>query len=180
VKTVSRPLRHFETDPRAELLSGTPYDPGFADLRAFSRAHEALLKELMGGFFATYFQRGNWRLVLPFLPSQQRATARELLGQIERGRPPIVHVVTFPRIDINHALLLFEAEETPLGLRFGAYDPNQPGHPVSLVFDRSRAGFLFPQTPLRWWFRQGLRNLPRLPLLEFKAARAEGREPVRR
>ena len=138
----------FETDPRAERPSATPVTiPGFADLRSFSRVHEALLKELMGGFVATYFQRGNWRLVFPFLPSQQRATAGELLDQIEGGQSPVVHVVNFPRIDINHALLLFEAEETPLGVRFGAYDPNQPEHPVFLVFDRSDAAFVFPQTP---------------------------------
>ena len=136
------------TDPRAEGPSATPIPiPGFADLRSFSREHDALLKELAGGFLATYLQRGNWRLILPFLPSQQRATARELREQLEREQLPIVHVVNFPNIDINHALLLFEAEEVPSGVRFTAYDPNQPEHPVSLDFDRTESAFVFPRTP---------------------------------
>jgi hypothetical protein len=138
----------FAADPRMEAPSPAPVTiPGFADLRDFSRAHEELLKESIGGFFPTYFQRGNWRLILPFPPSQQRATARGLRERIARGHAPIVHVVNFPKLDINHALLLFAAEETPLGLRFGAYDPNQPEHPLALVFDEARAAFHLPRTP---------------------------------
>lgn len=144
----ARVRRIFAADPRMEAPSPAPVTiPGFADLRAFSRAHEGLLKESIGGFFPTYFQRGNWRMILPFPARQQRATARALAERIEGGHLPIVHVANFPKIDINHALLLFAAEETPLGVRFDAYDPNQPEHPLALVFDSARAAFHLPRTP---------------------------------
>lgn len=138
----------LETDPRAERPVEAPIAiPGFADLRGFSRAHETLLKELIGGLLTTYLQRGNWRLIFPFPPSSQRATARELREGVARGDPPIVHVANFPRIDVNHALLVFEAEETPLAVRFSAYDPNDVEHPVSLVFERATATFHLERTP---------------------------------
>jgi hypothetical protein len=45
---------------------------------------------------------------------------------------------------INHAILIFAAEETEAEIRFSAYDPNQPGQPVSLRFDRATHTFILP------------------------------------
>jgi hypothetical protein len=147
-ETRSRVRTILDADPRAEAPLPAPVTiPGFADLRSFSRAHEALLKAELGGFVTTYFQRGNWRLILPFFANGQRDTAHELRGELERGETPIVHVVNFPVIDINHALLLFEVEETASGLRFAAYDPNQPDRPLPLFFDEDRSAFRLPRTP---------------------------------
>ena len=51
--------------------------PGYADLRSFSEAREALLKSECGGAWHSYFQRGHWRMVFPFNRRHQASTAAD-------------------------------------------------------------------------------------------------------
>jgi hypothetical protein len=135
------------SDPRIEGSAETPtVIPGYPDLRSFSRAHERLLKQELGGRISSYLQRGNWRMILPFTRWHERSTAEALLDHLARGGLPLVRVVNFPVIDINHALLVFDAEPRPGEIRFLAYDPNDVERPVALVFDRASARFRFPRT----------------------------------
>lgn len=120
--------------------------PGYASLREFSAAHEALLKEECGTIWGSYFQRGNWRMVFPFTRGQQAGVARQLAESLRLHRPPIVHITDFPRLGINHALLLIAVEEDPDEMRFEVYDPNRPAAPVTLRFDRVKRQFVFPAT----------------------------------
>jgi hypothetical protein len=120
--------------------------PGFADLRSFSAAYPDTVKRSLGGSWRTYYQRGNWRMIFAFSPKHQRRTAESLLASLEGGRPPIVHVVRFPHITVNHTLLLYRAEATATEIRFLAYDPNDPQHEVSLRYDRGDAQFDFQRT----------------------------------
>jgi hypothetical protein len=131
-----------DTEPAAEPI----VFPGFADLRSFSRAYEPLLKEEQGGRAASYLQRGNWRMILPFWRRHRRATADTLLDRLAHGVLPIVRVVNFPVIDVNHALLVFGADAGADEIRFRAYDPNDADHPVSLLFDRANDRFALPRT----------------------------------
>jgi len=58
------------SNPRDERPASEPVAiPGYADLRSFSRDHDALLKQEIGGRLAAYLQRGNWRLIFPFSAS---------------------------------------------------------------------------------------------------------------
>jgi hypothetical protein len=116
--------------------------PGYADLRALSRAHETLLKDALGGAVWSYVERGNWRMVIPISRRHQASTVEELKAAIDANRPPIVHLVRFPRIEINHALLLFAYAESETGVEFSAYDPNAPDGAVPLAFDRATRTFL--------------------------------------
>jgi hypothetical protein len=135
------------TDPRDEAPAAAPIRiPGFADLRSFSRAHERLLKEELGGSAASYLQRGNWRMILPFSRQDQRATAEALEARLAHGGLPVLRAVNFPVIDINHAVLVFDAEPGVGEIRFRAYDPNDTERPVVLVFDRASGSFRFPHT----------------------------------
>ena len=117
--------------------------PGFANLREFSLAREQLLKEECGGAWRSYLQRGHWRMVLPFTRGHQEREAARLAESIRENRPPIVHIVSFPQLAINHALVLFAVEEVADELHFAAYDPYDPSRPVPLTFDRSARKFLF-------------------------------------
>jgi hypothetical protein len=135
------------TNPRREEPSPTPVViPGYADLRSLSIDHEALLKEELQGRWIGYFQRGNWRMIFPFSPSQNRATAHELIEDARRGHLPLVHVANYPGIDINHTVLIFGYEESPLQIRFELYDPNDANDSGSLVFDRASATFSYNRT----------------------------------
>ncbi len=120
--------------------------PGYSNLREFSEAHESLLKAECGGAWRSYFQRGNWRMAFPFTRSGQKSVAEDLLASSKRNWPPLVHVVNFPKLAINHALLVFDAKETESEIRFTAYDPNDMSQPITITFNRAQRRFLFPQT----------------------------------
>lgn len=118
--------------------------PGYAGLREFSGAREKLLQAECGGAWRSYFQRGNWRTVLPFSRGQQAAEAARLLANLQQGQLPIVHAVRFPQLTINHALLLFHAVEKAGAIAFSAYDPNLPGQPIALTYERASRTFTLP------------------------------------
>jgi hypothetical protein len=118
--------------------------PGYADLRSFSQAQESLLKEQCGGAWHSYLQHGHWRLIMPFSRSHQEQMSQQLLEAIKQNHPPVAHLVRFPQLTINHAVVLFDAVETEHDIQFTAYDPNNPRKPVPLTFDRSTRTFQFP------------------------------------
>ena len=118
--------------------------PGYAGLRAFSEEQAGLLKAQCGGAWQSYFQRGHWRMIWPFSRSQQQQTAGRLMKEIRNNTTPVVHLVRFPSLTINHAVVLFDAAETAGGIEFSAYDPNAPERPVSLTYDLASRSFFFP------------------------------------
>jgi hypothetical protein len=118
--------------------------PGYSNLFTFSKAQEALLKEECGGAWRSYFQRGHWRIMLPFSRGQQAKMAKQLAEAIRRNDPPVVHLVQFPELTINHAVLLFDLKETEQEIQFVAYDPNMADGTRVLTFDRQKKTFRFP------------------------------------
>lgn len=118
--------------------------PGFAGLREFSQAHEKLLKTECGGAWRSYFLRSHWRIICPFSRAHQTRTAASLLATLKQNYLPIVHIVKFPSLTINHAIVLFDATETGRGWVFAAYDPNNSRQPEQLTFDRATQTFFLP------------------------------------
>jgi hypothetical protein len=117
--------------------------PGFANLREFTGAHKQLLQANCGGSWQSYVQRGNWRMVFPISRAHQEREAKKLLTGI--GTLPIVHIVTFPALTINHGIMLFDANDSEDQVEFRAYDPNIVDRPVSLFFDKATRTFNFPR-----------------------------------
>lgn len=135
-------------DPRRQIAGGERIViPGFADLRAFSATHPALLQDALEGPWHSYVQRGNWRMIFPFTPAHQDATARELAAEVRAGRVPIVHVLRYPRLTINHMVLLFAVDDDENEVRFQVYDPNTADAPIVLRYDRAGRVFRYPRTP---------------------------------
>jgi hypothetical protein len=118
--------------------------PGFASLREFSAAREKLLKAGCGGVWRSYFLRSHWRMIFPISRAHQKCTAENLLAAIQNNFSPIIHLVKFPALTINHGMILFDVAETEGGLEFSAYDPNDPEKPVGLKFDRAAKKFFLP------------------------------------
>ncbi|HEX3890574.1 MAG TPA: hypothetical protein VHX90_06960 [Verrucomicrobiae bacterium] len=118
--------------------------PGFASLREFSAAREKLLKAACGGAWRSYFLRSHWRMIFPISRGHQNCTAGNLLAAIQNNFSPIIHLVKFPALTINHGMILFDAAETEGGLEFSAYDPNDPGKPAQLKFNRAAKTFSLP------------------------------------
>jgi hypothetical protein len=123
--------------------------PGYASLREFSQAREALLKSECGGAWRSYVLRSHWRMLFPISRAHQTRTAAQLLAAIRRNESPIIHLVLFPKLTINHGMVLFDAIETGNEIRFQAYDPNDPERPTVLSFDRATQTFFLPAN--RYW-----------------------------
>jgi hypothetical protein len=120
--------------------------PGFACLRQLSQAHEPLLKAHCGRAWESYFLRSHWRMVFPVPARHQARMARQLKQRMRDGAAPAVHLFRFPRITINHGIVLYDMEESAERIQFEAYDPNITSHPVKLIYDQVRRRFSFPPT----------------------------------
>ncbi|HWF19143.1 MAG TPA: hypothetical protein VG754_07745 [Verrucomicrobiae bacterium] len=118
--------------------------PGYADLHSFSLAQDKLLKYECGGAWQSYVQHGHWRMLLPFSRHHQEKMAAQLEAAVKANHPPVAHLVRFPQLTINHAIVLFDVKETDTAVLFTAYDPNNPKSPVTLTFDRAKRTFQFP------------------------------------
>jgi len=123
--------------------------PGYDGLRSFSRAHERSLKAEMGGAWQSYFLRSHWRMIFPVHGWQRERMARKLKQSLPQRGLSLVHLFRFPRITINHGIVLYGLTESEATLEFEAYDPNIPEHPVKLVYERERRVFTF--APSRYW-----------------------------
>jgi hypothetical protein len=119
--------------------------PGFAGLREFSRAREILLKAGCGGAWRSYFLRSHWRMVFPISREHQKYTAENLFKTIKKNFSPVIHLVKFPSLTVNHGMILFDVAETGGGLDFSAYDPNDPEKPSRLKFDHAAKKFSLPE-----------------------------------
>jgi len=118
---------------------------GFESLRAFSQAQTAVLQAACGGAWQSYFLRSHWRMILPVPRRHQERMATQIVESFGRLAAPIVHLFRFPRLSINHGILLFGCRESASEIRFQAYDPNQPEGPVELIYNRGDRTFYFPR-----------------------------------
>lgn len=118
--------------------------PGCANLRELSAAREPLLKAECGRAWRSYVLRSHWRMVFPISRAHQERTAASLRAALQHGVPPIVHIVKFPALTINHSLLVFDVAATGAGLEFQAYDPNVPAQAAKLSFDNATRTFSLP------------------------------------
>lgn len=120
--------------------------PGYADLREFSRERGGLLQEECGGAWRSYVQRGHWRMVFPFSRTGQQRVAERLEARLLGGTPCAIHVVRFPSLKINHALLLLKVSRAGDSVIFHAYDPNTPARPIELNYSTQSRRFELPTT----------------------------------
>jgi hypothetical protein len=118
--------------------------PGYSDLREFSAAQAAGLKAECGGAWESYFQRGHWRMIFPFRRHHQQRVAEQILTDLKIDAPLVVHLVRFPQLTINHAVIIYEARASEREIQFTIYDPNDPSRPGTLTFDRSSRSFILP------------------------------------
>jgi hypothetical protein len=117
--------------------------PGFADLHEFSAAYPELLKAECGSAWSSFFQRGNWRMVLPLTRRGEAKIARRFSNELRNGRVPIAHVYRFPDTSLNHAVLIYDQASDANEIIFTAYDPNNPARPSKLRYDRATRTFFF-------------------------------------
>ena len=118
--------------------------PGYANLNEFSHAHEDLLKRECGRAWRSYFQRGHWRIMLPFTRKDQEKASEEFVRKLKQDQVLVVHLVRFPQLSINHAVMLVGFRDTEKAIEFSVYDPNTPEKPTVLTYDQASRTFLLP------------------------------------
>jgi hypothetical protein len=123
--------------------------PGYAGCGDLSAARESAVKAACGGAWRSYVQRSHFRIVVPVSRAHQDRTARELLEATADHRAPLVHLLRFPSLAINHGMVVFAGTRKPAGAEFLAYDPNDPARPARLTYDRERRAFSLAAN--RYW-----------------------------
>ena len=82
-------------------------------------------------------------MIFPFTRHEQEKMAAQILAHLKQNDPVVVHIVCFPSLTINHAIILFDAEQTEQEIRFIVYDPNRPESPKALNYIRATRTFDF-------------------------------------
>lgn len=121
--------------------SGRVVIPGYASLREFSSGEEAAVKRGLGPRFWTWVHWTNWRVTLPLPPGHQETVTREIMDELAAGRLVQLLVTNFPTHELNHAVVAYEFRTTAVGVDVLVWDPNDPGTPGVITFDRERRRF---------------------------------------
>jgi len=115
--------------------------PGYAGLRDFTAAHEAVVKAGLGGRFWTLVHWTNWRVTMPVTGGHQEAVAAEIVGELEHDRLVQLLVTNWPKPELNHTVVAYAWRAHAGGVDLGVWDPNDPGGPGTITFDRTARRF---------------------------------------
>jgi hypothetical protein len=111
--------------------------PGFASLHELTREEEAAVKAGLPRRLWTILHWTNWRMVFPYPRSQQERVAAETVAELQAGRPVQLLITDFPRIRLNHSVLVFDYRvRDPDAVDLFVYDPNDPTEPGVIRYDR--------------------------------------------
>jgi hypothetical protein len=115
--------------------------PGYANLREFSRAEAAAVKEGLGGRFWTLVHWSNWRVAFPVTRGQQAGVAREVMQELDAGRLVQLLVTNWPKPELNHTVVAYEYRAAPGGIDFSVWDPNDPAETGVMRFASAESHF---------------------------------------
>ena len=118
--------------------------PGYAALHDFSRGEERSVKAGLGDLtarFLSWIHWTNWRVVYPMPPAHQEGVARETLAELHAGRAVQWLITNLPTIELNHTVVVYTYRDQGPHIDFIVYDPNDPGVPGTIRFDRQARRF---------------------------------------
>ena len=78
-------------------------------------AREPVVKAACGGAWRSYVQHSHWRIVVPVSRAHQHRTAGELLNAVADHSAPLVHLLRFPSLAINHGMVVIDGARTQRG-----------------------------------------------------------------
>jgi hypothetical protein len=117
--------------------------PGYKDLREMSTARRELVQLSIGHGWPSYFRISNARMIFQQGASYQEGTHAHLNAALARGQVFIGFLTTYPRLSINHSVLVYQRKSVspnPGVERYLVYDPNHPESPRELTWSaRTRA-----------------------------------------
>src|SRR5437762_2323611 len=98
---------------------------GYANLREFSRAEEATVKEGLGARFWTLVHWTNWRVTFWATRDHQANVAHEIVSELRAGRLVQLLVTNWPKPELNHTVVAFESRDRGAFVDFVVWDPNE-------------------------------------------------------
>jgi len=117
--------------------------PGFRDLKELSKAHRELVQLNIGHGWPSYFRISNARMMFQDGTGYQERTHAQLNAALARGDLFVAFLTTYPRLSINHSVLIYKRKSpssNPGTDHYLVYDPNHPESPRDLTWSaRDRA-----------------------------------------
>jgi len=120
--------------------------PGYANLRAMSEARREVVRRNIGLGWPTYFRLGNARMLIQHTSDYHKETHANLNATLARGELFVGFLTTYPRLSINHAVLVYKRKPAAQngGIeRYLVYDPNHPESPRELTWSSRDAAFAY-------------------------------------
>jgi len=120
--------------------------PGYADLRAMSKARREVVRANLGLGWPTYFRLGNFRMLIVHDSTYHKQTHTNLDAALERGDLFVAFLTTYPSLSINHAVLVYKRKPVSQndGIeRYLVYDPNHPESPRELAWSPRTGSFSY-------------------------------------
>ena len=120
--------------------------PGYPNLRAMSKARREVVRANIGLGWPTYFRPGNFRMLIVHDSNYHKETHTNLDAALARGELFVAFLTTYPRLSINHAVLVYKRNPVSQndGIeRYLVYDPNHPESPRELTWSQSTLSFSY-------------------------------------
>jgi hypothetical protein len=130
--------------------------PGYQDLREMSKAHRELVQLNIGHGWPSYFRISNVRMVFQDGTKYQEQTHARLNAALARGELFVAFLTTYPRLSINHSVLIYQRKSSspdPAVEHYLVYDPNHTESPRSLTWSTRDRAFSYQKD---WDFIGGL------------------------
>jgi hypothetical protein len=120
--------------------------PGYANLRQMSKARTQVLQENIGSGFITYFRPSNIRMVFQQSRGYQGKTHANLDAALSRGDLFVAFLTTYPKLSINHAVLVYGRKKNHSRdelEHYFVYDPNHAEAPRELTWSPHERAFAY-------------------------------------
>jgi hypothetical protein len=120
--------------------------PGYKDLREMSKARRELVQLNIGHGWPSYFRISNARMLFQQSAGYEEETHAHLDAALARGQLFACFLTTYPRLSINHSVLVYKRKSfspNPGIERYLVYDPNHPESPRELVWSPKTRSFSY-------------------------------------
>jgi hypothetical protein len=135
----------------APWLEVLPHDqrivfPGYSNLREISKARTQVFEDNIGSGFMSYFRPSNIRMVFLGSKGYQEKTHQNLDATLARGDTFVAFLTTYPKMSINHAVLIYGRKRSRPGdelEHYFVYDPNHAEAPRELTWSPRERAFAY-------------------------------------
>ena len=120
--------------------------PGYSNLREISKARTQVFENNIGSGFMSYFRPSNIRMVFLDSKGYQEKTHQNLDAALARGDTFVAFLTTYPKMSINHAVLIYGRKKSRPGdelEHYLVYDPNHAEAPRELTWSPSECAFAY-------------------------------------